>query len=94
MKKSILLISIVLYLSSCSLFKNPKSENDYPVKPVSFTYVQLTDQFWLPRLETNRKVTIPYDFKKCEETYRIDNFAVAGGIKKGSFKGCCFHTGV
>jgi len=32
-------------------------------------------------------VTIPYDFRKCEETGRIDNFARAGGLKKGPFVG-------
>jgi Zn-dependent protease len=25
-------------------------------------------------------VTIPYDFRKCEETGRIDNFAIAAGV--------------
>jgi uncharacterized protein len=61
--------------------------HDYPIQPVSFTQVQLQDTFWLPRIETNRKVTIPYAFKQCEETGRIDNFAIAGGLKKGEHRG-------
>jgi uncharacterized protein len=60
---------------------------DYPVKPVPFTAVHVDDAFWLPRLETNRKVTIPYAFGRCEETGRIDNFAKAGGLMPGEFKG-------
>src|SRR5712691_7074360 len=47
---------------------------DYPVQPVPFTAVHLTDVFWAPRIETNRKVTIPAAFEKCEETGRVNNF--------------------
>lgn len=47
---------------------------DYPVKPVPFTSVHLTDDFWAPRVEINRTVTIPFAFKKDEETGRVDNF--------------------
>jgi DUF1680 family protein len=64
---------------------------DYPFKPVSFTRVTLTDDFWSPRLDVNRRVTIPYDFKKSEETHRIDNFAVAGGLKEGTFVGIRYN---
>jgi len=66
-------------------------KRDYPVQPVPFTDVRITDEFWTPRLETNRKVTIPYDFKKCEETGRIDNFAKASGLMKGEFEGIYFN---
>ena len=64
--------------------QNPR---DYPIKPVPFTAVRLTDAFWAPRIETNRAVTIPAIFRKCEETGRIDNFAIAGGLIKGEYKG-------
>ncbi|MBI5388179.1 MAG: glycoside hydrolase family 127 protein [Verrucomicrobia bacterium] len=63
---------------------------DYPVTPVPFTAVRVQDEFWSPRLETNRVTTVWYDFKKCEETGRIDNFAKAGGLMKGEFKGIPF----
>lgn len=65
--------------------------HDYPINPVSFTKVKIEDKFWLPRLETNRKVTIPYTFEKCEETGRIQNFEVAGGISDGKFVGIRFN---
>ncbi|HOX38479.1 MAG TPA: glycoside hydrolase family 127 protein [Candidatus Brocadiia bacterium] len=66
-------------------------EKDYPIRPVPFTSVKVEDEFWLPRLETNRKVTIPYCFRKCEETGRIDNFAKAGGLMEGEFVGIFFN---
>jgi DUF1680 family protein len=64
---------------------------DYPIRPVAFTQVNFTDDFWAPRLETNRKVTIPYNFEKCEETGRIRNFAIAGGLEEGEFEGIYFN---
>ena len=64
---------------------------DYPITPAPFTAVCFTDRFWLPRLETNRQVTIPYDFEKCEETGRIDNFAKAAGLIEGPHEGIFFN---
>ena len=63
---------------------------DYPFHPVPFTAVHVQDGFWTPRLETNRLTTVWYDFKKCEETGRIDNFAKAAGLMPGAFKGIPF----
>ena len=59
---------------------------DYPIRPVPFTAVEISDGFWAPRLETNRTVTVRYDFHKCEETGRIDNFVVAGELKEGEVR--------
>src|ERR1700722_4449295 len=56
---------------------------DYPVKPVPFTAVHVNDIFWAPRIETNRKVTIPFAFKKDEETGRVDNFIRAAEALRG-----------
>jgi len=50
---------------------------DYPIQPVAFTEVKLNDQFWLPRIETNRTVTIPASFARCENTGRVKNFEMA-----------------
>ena len=54
----------------------------YVVKPVAFTQVHLTDDFWQPRLKTNATVTIPYILQKCRENRRMDNFLMAAGKKK------------
>ena len=56
---------------------------DYPVKPVPFTAVHVNDEFWAPRIETNRTVTIPFAFKKDEETGRVDNFIRAAKALRG-----------
>lgn len=64
---------------------------DYPFTPVPFTDVRIGDGFWLPRLETNRTVTVRYDFQKCEQTGRIRNFARAGGLEQGKFEGIPFN---
>jgi hypothetical protein len=60
---------------------------DAPVKEVAFTKVHIDDSFWAPRIETNRKVSIPSAFKECEKNGRFDNFAIAGGLMKGEHKG-------
>ena len=56
---------------------------DYPVKPVPFTAVRVTDEFWAPRIEVNRSVSIPFAFQKCEETGRVDNFERAAAVLRG-----------
>ncbi len=66
---------------------SPGSAKDYPIRPVPFTQVRVTDAFWAPRIETNRTVTIPAIFELCESTGRLDNFAIAGGLMKGKYKG-------
>jgi DUF1680 family protein len=56
---------------------------DYLVKPVPFTAVHVNDEFWAPRIEINRTVTIPFAFKKDEETGRVDNFIRAAKALRG-----------
>jgi len=56
---------------------------DYPYKPVKFSDVKVEDDFWSPRIETNRTVTIPFAFNKCKETGRLKNFEVAGLVNAG-----------
>ncbi|MCC7389566.1 MAG: glycoside hydrolase family 127 protein [Phycisphaerales bacterium] len=62
-----------------------------PITPVPFTAVRIEDAFWTPRLDTNREVTVWYDFKQCEETGRIRNFEVAGGLVEGEFEGIFYN---
>lgn len=63
---------------------------DYYVTPVPFNQVHVQDGFWTARLETNRLVTIPYCFQKCEETGRIRNFEKAAGLRQGKHEGIYF----
>ena len=68
-------------LAAC---KNEPEKADYKIQGVPFNEVKINDQFWLPKIETNRTVTIPASFAKCEETGRIANF-VKAAKKEGQF---------
>jgi hypothetical protein len=57
----------------------------YPITPVPFTGVRLADAFWAPRLETNRRVTIPFALRQNADTGRMKNFDIAGGAATGAF---------
>ncbi len=39
--------------------------------PVPFTDVTIDDVFWAPRIDTNRRVTIPAEYGMCESTGRL-----------------------
>ena len=82
LKSSLLL---VLFLTEAAAAAGQRA--DYPLQPVPFTAVRVADGFWSPRIETNRKTTVWYDFKQCEDTGRIDNFAKAAGLMPGEFRG-------
>ncbi|HZY40058.1 MAG TPA: glycoside hydrolase family 127 protein [Mucilaginibacter sp.] len=59
-------------------------KKDYPIQPVPFTSVKLADKFWSQKIETNRTVTIPASFARCESTGRVKNFLMAAE-HKGKF---------
>ena len=63
--------------------------SDYPYSPAVMTNVTVTGGFWLPRIETNRLVTLRSDFEKCELA-RIPNFRNAAARNWGTFKGIPF----
>lgn len=80
-------ISFIL-LISCNSPKQEAFDVELgKIQPVSFTEVHFTDNFWHPRMETNRTVSIPSAFRQCEINGRFDNFAIAGGLKKGEHRG-------
>lgn len=78
-------VALVLVLHpSCS--RKETVSGDYPITPVPFTSVKLTDDFWAPRIMKNARVTIPIAFHHCETTGRIKNFEIAGGLDTGKFQ--------
>ncbi|MFA9452358.1 MAG: glycoside hydrolase family 127 protein [Candidatus Aminicenantaceae bacterium] len=79
----------VLLISVC--FGCKSSPPDYPVQPVPFTEVQVDDAFWLPRIETNQTVTIPFAMNKNVETNRVNNLAIAAGRVEGQYEGRRFN---
>ncbi len=63
----------------------------YHYTPLPFTQVTINDPFWSPRIETNRTVTVGYDFQKSEETGRLTNFDKAAGRMAGDHEGIFFN---
>ena len=67
--------------------KSIVASTDYPYQPIPFTKVKFTDSFWIDRIETNRTKTIPFAFKQCEDTGRVENFKAAAGLTDSNFRG-------
>jgi DUF1680 family protein len=80
MEKMKSLIFVVL----CTAWTFADAQQDYPIQAIPFTAVKLADSFWLPRIETNRTVTIPASFEQCRMTGRIKNFEMAAA-RSGTF---------
>ncbi len=72
-----ILIAAGLVASASAASKDATAAHGYPIDPVPFTSVKVTDNFWGQRLNASREVTIPLAFSKCEETGRYDNFVKA-----------------
>lgn len=89
----VILRRLIIYILMLTIHLPALAENkyDYPIKPVPFTEVQVTDCFWAPRLQTNQHITIPYAFWECEQTGRISNFEKAAGLLEGEHKGAHFN---
>ncbi len=69
---------LIMTLTGMSLMVNAQThDGGYPITPVPFTSVKVTDTFWGQRLKASREVTIPLAFSKCEETGRYENFVKA-----------------
>lgn len=64
-------------LASNAATPTAHAHKGYPITPVPFTSVKVSDSFWGQRLEASRNVTIPLAFSKCEETGRYQNFVNA-----------------
>jgi uncharacterized protein len=79
-------IGVLIILSSCQK-RDAFMPPPLPLTPVPFTAVHINDEFWLPKIEINRTVSIPSAFKQCEVNGRIDNFALAAGAITGEHKG-------
>ena len=70
------LIAILFPLTTLAQVK------DYPIQPVSFTQVKVTDNFWQPKMNVNATITIPYILEMCKKHGRIDNFLAAAGKRE------------
>ena len=79
----------IVMMAGVMMGKTTETHHGYPIDPVPFTSVKVTDDFWGQRLKASREVTIPLAFSKCEESGRYDNFVKAAHpsdtIKVGGF---------
>ncbi|HEY0653445.1 MAG TPA: glycoside hydrolase family 127 protein [Chryseosolibacter sp.] len=79
MRSLALIVTVVIGVLSANA-----QRKDYPIQAVPFTNVKVNDNFWGPRLEINRTVTIPSSFEQCRSTGRIKNFEMAAA-REGKF---------
>jgi len=75
-------LAAAVLLAGCA----PAARNDYPLAPVPFNKVELADDFWLPRLKTQVRVTVPHALKQTEPAVenlrRCGNFLHGRGAEK------------
>lgn len=82
MKKILVSLLFFSFIGSGVSAQKKAMVHAYPIDPVPFTSVKLTDSFWGQRLKASREVTIPLAFSKCEETGRYKNFEMAAHPSK------------
>ena len=76
--KRFIATSLLAVMALTALAQNKEQQSHgYPIDPVPFTSVKVTDAFWGQRLQASRETTIPLAFSKCEETGRYENFVKA-----------------
>jgi len=61
--------------------QNAPAGRDYPVQAVPFADVDITDQFWAPKQEVNRTVSIQHCIQQAEQRGRN---TIGGGILEGA----------
>ena len=74
---------VTLAICLCTVASISAQKSDYPIAPVNLRHVELTDNFWLPKIRTVQEKTIAYAFQKCEEEGRMENFVTAGDVIRG-----------
>ena len=88
--RKVLVTTLLVTATVGSQAQVKNQSHGYPIDPVPFTSVKVTDSFWGQRLNASREVTIPLAFSKCEETGRYQNFVNAAHpsdtIKVGGLK--------
>ncbi len=60
------------------------------LEEIPFTQVKIADNFWAPKQEVNRKVSIPHLFQKLEEVGTIRNFERAAKGEHTGYEGLIF----
>ena len=58
-----------------------------PLQAVPFTRVTIDDAFWKPRLETNRRVSLPHSMQMVEKVGNLSNLELAAQGKHEGYRG-------
>lgn len=87
MKLSVVCSLILLLLTFVCGCAHRQTYKDYPISMVDIGSVQITDNFWLPKIKTVQNVTIPFAFGKCRDEGRMENFLIAAAEKQGKVRG-------
>ena len=93
---TIVLLTILITVAHAGEGQGPRH---LTFQPVPFTEVSVASSplvndnvsIWADRLRTNREISIPHNYRWCEETGRFDNFAKAAGLMEGKFVGIYFN---
>src|SRR5688572_4164480 len=72
---------------SCSVIVDMSQSAHARLRGLPLGAVTLNDTFWEPRRRVNQRITLPSQYRRCEETGRIDNFRRAAGKKQLPFQG-------
>lgn len=71
---------------------------DKILNPLALKNIQINDQFWGPRIDTAKNVSIPYMWDALNDnipdvppSHCIKNFKIAAGLEEGKFKGYIFQ---
>ncbi|WP_222912831.1 beta-L-arabinofuranosidase domain-containing protein [Natrinema sp. SYSU A 869] len=67
------------------------SSHGGPGDTVTLADVEVDDEFWSPRRERNRKVTIEYQYEQLEESGTLENFRRVAAGESGGFQGMWFQ---
>ncbi|RPI26564.1 MAG: glycoside hydrolase family 127 protein [Acidobacteria bacterium] len=67
-----------------------RDEQLVKLRAVPFTEVQISDSFWAPRQEVNRKASIPVNLENLVKAGNISNFELAAKGAKSGFQGLVF----
>jgi DUF1680 family protein len=87
MKLSAACSFILLFLIPVHSYGHQQIYKDYHISMIDINKVEITDDFWLPKIKTVQNTTIPFAFEKCRNEGRMENFLIAGGKKQGKVFG-------
>lgn len=79
--RSIACCAVSIILFACSSEKFSAEKVNEPLKQIPFQQVTLEDNFWLPRLKTQKEVLVPFSFDKT--WYAVENLRRVGDYLKG-----------